>query len=284
MKLGLLGAGGAALLGACGGTKPSVLPAPVAGPEPPSAAAPSGPLHYRLRSPLIYVVERYDSLFYASMPGAPQGTAKRGILTVRPIPGRSNDLEVRLDSLMALEETRMTPAAVDSAIGSHWQFTLSPSGPKGPMLGGHPTILAGQIEAVVRLLFPPLPQGGLGDQDVWSDSTAYRLQLDAFDALESAARTSQAVPGTPSPAAGVTVEANERLSRSGTVTQAGQMMTLKGAGMRRLRYEFALDGWVIRLTARDSLDLTVTVGSGGETVPVRWRSTLIGRLRDLPIR
>ena len=61
-------------------------------------------------------------------------------------------------------------------------------------------------------------------------------------------------------------------------------MTLKGAGMRRLRYEFALDGWVIRLTARDSLDLTVTVGSGGETVPVRWRSTLIGRLRDLPIR
>jgi hypothetical protein len=38
------------------------------------------------------------------------------------------------------------------------------------------------------------------------------------------------------------------------------------------------------LTVRDSLDLVVTVDPGGETVPVRWRSTLIGRLRDLPLR
>ncbi len=285
MRLGLLGA--AALLGACGGARPSAPPAPVHGPEAaPLPAAPSGPLRYRLAGPLGYEVERYDSLFYASMPGAPQATAKRGILTVRPLAGRSNDVEVRLDSLVGLEDTRLTPGAVDSSIGSRWQFTLGPSGPNRTLLGGRPTILAGQIEAVIRLLFPQLPSAGLRGQDVWSDSTAYQLKLDAFDAFETVAQTSQTVPDTRSPGQGmaaVTVEANGRLSRSGTAMQAGQTMTLTGAGLRRMRYEFASEGWVRTLTARDSLDLVVAVG-GGERVPVRWRSTLIGRRRDLPLR
>jgi hypothetical protein len=288
VKLGLRGACALALLSACGGTKPSAPPAPVPGPEPaPVPPAPSSPLRYRLRGPLVYEIERYDSLFYASMPGAPQGTAKRSIVTVRPLSGRTNDVEVRLDSLVGLEDTRLTSTTIDSSIGSRWQFTLGPEGPKGIMLGAHPTILAGQIEAAIRLLFPQLPPDGLGKQAVWSDSTGYRLQLDAFDAFETAARTSQAVPGSPMPspgATGVTVEANERLSRSGTAVQAGQTMTLKGSGVRRVRYEFAPDGWVNALTAQDSLDLVVTVGPGGEAVPIRWRSTLIGRLRDLPLR
>lgn len=284
MRLGLVGACAIAVLGGCGGTHPSAPPTPVAGPEPTVApVVPRGPMHYRVRGPLVYEIERYDSLFYASMPGAPQATAKRGVLTVRQLPGRGNEIEVRVDSLVALEETRLALTAVDSTIGSHWQFTLSPAGPKGVMLGGHPTILAGQIEAIVRLLFPQLPQDGLKNLDTWGDSTSYRVQLDAFDAFESAARTSQAVPGTLPQGAGVTVEANERLARSGTAMQGGQTMTIRGAGLRRLRYEFVFDGWVGSLTAQDSLDLTVTVG-GGETVPVRWRSTLIGRLRDLPVR
>ena len=288
MRLNLRGACAAALLTGCGGTKPSAPPAPVPGPEPaPVPAAPSTPLRYRPRGPLAYEVERYDSLFYASMPGAPQASAKRGVLSVRPLPGRNNDLEVRLDSLVGLEETRLTPTAIDSSIGSRWQLTLGPTGPKGELLGGHRTILAGQIEATIRLLFPPLPSGGLRVQDAWADSSSYRVRVDAFDALETAVRASQAVPGPGAPSqgdAGVTVEANERLSRSGTTMQAGQTMTLKGAGLRRMRFEFAPDGWVRTLTVRDSLDLVVTVDPGGETVPVRWRSTLIGRLRDLPLR
>jgi hypothetical protein len=288
VRLGLPGACTVVLLGACGGTKPSAPPAPVPGPESaPVPAAPSGPLHYRLPGPLAYEVERYDSLFYASMPGAPQSTAKRGILTVRPLPGRSSEVEVRLDSLAGLEDTGLSPAAIDSSIGSRWQLTLGPAGPRGTMLGGHPTILSGQVEAIVRLLFPQLPPEGLRSLAVWADSTVYRLRLDAFDAFETAERTSQAVPAvqtTSQGTAGVTVEANERLARSGTAMQAGQTMTLKGTGLRRVRYVFAPGGWVSALTARDSLDLVVTVGGGGETVPVRWRSTLIGRARDLPLR
>ena len=138
MRLGLLGAFTIALLGACGGTRPAAPAAPVPEPGEPASAspAPSGPLRYRLRSPVAYEIERYDSLFYASMPGAPQATAKRGILIVRPLPGRSNEVEVRLDSLVGLEDTRLTPTAIDSSIGSRWQLTLGPTGPRGLMAGG----------------------------------------------------------------------------------------------------------------------------------------------------
>lgn len=248
------------------------------------AVVPSAPLRYGIRGPLTYELERYDTLFYASMPGAPQGTGKRAVLTVRSLPGRTNDVEVRLDSLVGLDDTRLTPATVDSTLGTRWQFTLGPAGPRSTMLGGHPTILSGQVEAIVRLLFPLLPRAGLRGQDIWSDSTAYRIQLDAFDALETAARSSQAVPGPGQGPPGVTVEASERLSRTGTAVQGGQTMTLRGDGLRRVRYQFATEGWVSALVARDSLDLVVTVGPGGETVPVRWRSTLVGRLRGLPVR
>ncbi len=287
MRPGFLGACAAALVGACAGTKGSAPPEPVSGAQPIAVpAAPSPPIHYRLRTPLVYEVERYDSLFYASMPGAPQATAKRAVLTALPLTSRGSDVEVRLDSLLALEDTRLTSTSVDSSVGRRWQFTLGPTGPKGVMLGGHPTILSGQIEAIVRLLFPQLPSEGLRSLDTWSDSTSYRVQLDAFDAFETAVRTSQSVPGVAQTGqgSGVSVEANERLTRTGTAMQAGQVMTLRGAGLRRLRYEFGSDGWVSALTARDSLDLVVTVGPAGETVPVRWRSTLIGRLRDLPVR
>lgn len=286
MRRSLLGAFTTVLLGGCGGPRPAAPVAPVPGPgdSAPVPSAPSGPLRYRAGSPVTYQIERYDSLFYASMPGAPQATAKRGILVVRPL-GRSGEVEVRLDSLAGLEDTRLTPTAIDSSLGSRWQLTLTPSGPQGPMSGGHPTILSGQVEAIIRLLFPQLPRNGLGSRDVWADSTGYRLQLDAFDSFETASRNSQTVPGAvvTQDAGGATVEAVERLSRRGTAMQGGQTMILKGTGLRRLRYEFSPSGWVRSLTARDSLELMVTIGQG-DTVAVRWRSTLIGSLRDLPLR
>lgn len=283
MRAWLLWASAAAWLGACGGTAPRGTPAPDPGPPPaPAPATPDRPLRYRLPGPLVYEIERYDTLFYASMPGAPEAAGKRGILTVRPLPGRTGEVEVRLDSLGALEETRLTRTALDSTIGTRWRLTLGPDGPKGGLLGGQPTILAGQAEALVRLLFPQLPPNGLRVRVVWTDSTAYRVRLDAFNAMESAARSSQAEPA--GVGIGVTVEANERLGRTGTAVQGGQPMTLSGTGLRRIRYVFAPDGWVRSFSARDSLDLRVTVGAGGAPVLVRWRATLTGRQRDLPLR
>lgn len=226
----------------------------------------------------MYELFRYDTLTYASMPGAPQASGKRAVLSVRPVPGRPAEAEIRLDSLEALEDSRITAESVDSGLGTRWQVILGPTGPRGSLLGGRRSIIPGQIESIVRLLFPRLPNEGLGDGISWSDSTSYRVQLDAFEATESAARSSRGAAGP----AGVLVEAEERLIRAGNAVQGGQPMTLHGTGTRWIRYEFAADGWLNKLSARDSLD--VVVGVTDQTIPVRWRSTLIARLRDIPAR
>lgn len=270
-----------AILGCGGGRTPPVRPAPEAGgvtPAAPRAATPTVPLSYRIRGPLVYELFRYDTLTYASMPGAPQASGKRAVLSVRPVPSRPAEAEIRLDSLEALEDSRITPEAIDSSLGTRWQVILGPTGPLGSLLGGRRLIIPGQIEAIVRLLFPRLPNDGLSDGVFWNDSTSYRVQLDAFEATESAARSSRGVSGP----AGVLVEADEQLIRSGNAVQGGQPMTLRGTGTRRINYEFAADGWLNNLSARDSLD--VVVGVTDQTIPVRWRSTLIARLRDIPPR
>jgi hypothetical protein len=188
---------------------------------------------------------------------------------------------VRLDSVVALEDTRLSTQAIDSSLGTRWQVILGPAGPMGSLMGGRRMIIPGQIEAIVRLLFPQLPSGGLLEESAWSDSTSYRIQLDAFDASESAARTSRSTAGSAA-SPGLAVSATERLVRTGTAMQGGQPMTLQGTGARELSYEFATDGWLTNLTARDSLDVVVAVTD--QTIPVRWRSTLIARLRDIPPR
>lgn len=214
------------------------------------------------------------------MPGAPQTTGKRGVLTVRPVPGRTIEAEVRLDSLEALEDTRLSRATIDSSLGTRWQVRLGPSGPRGSLLGGRRMIVLGQVESILRLLFPQLPENGVRDGESWRDSSAYRVHLDAFEANESASRSSRAASG-PGGDGHLVIEASERLARTGSASQAGQMMTLQGDGARRVSYEFAAEGWVRRLTARDSLDLVVTITPAGQTIPVRWRSTLVARLRDV---
>ncbi len=284
MNRSLLVAATAAIVGCGGGPAPATRPAPEPGAPPPSAPSgptPIGPVRYRLRGPLVYELFRYDTLVYATMPGAPEASGKRAVLMVRPVPGRTIEAEVRLDSLEALEDTRLSAQAIDSSLGTRWQVILGPAGPTGSLMGGRRMIIPGQIEAIVRLLFPQLPPTGLREESAWSDSSTYRIQLDAFDASESAARASRAAAGSAG-SPGLVVEATERLVRTGTAMQGGQPMTLQGTGARRLRYEFAFDGWLTNLTARDSLDMVVAVTD--QTIPVRWRSTLIARLRDTPLR
>lgn len=272
-------------IAACGGSAgPQAAPAPEPGAPPITVpTAPAAPVRYRLRGPLQYDVARYDTLTYETMPGAPQISDKRAVLTVRPTSARNTpEVEILLDSVAALNESRLAAPVIDSSLGTRWQVILTPTGPRGLLLGGRPTILSGQIEEIARLLFPQLPLNGVRAADTWSDSTGYRLRLDAFDSFESAARTSRAAPAMNVAAAtegAVTVEAVDRLSRTGTAAQGGQTMTLRGSGLRRTTYDFTPDGWVGSLVARDSLDLIVTISPDGQTVPVRWRSTLTVQVR-----
>ena len=277
MKSGAVLLAGAALLG-CGAGRRTAAPAPPV--ETPSRAMVSAaftPLHYRVRAPLVYEIARYDSLSYE-----PQGNEtaqvsdKTGLLLVRPGTGREGGrLEIVLQTIAAGPGTSLAVSSLDSAAGARWRLNLGPSGPEGAPTGEPASVLAEQMRVIGGLLFPQLPRDGIQLGDAWSDSASYRVRVDAFDAVESAARTSEAK----SAASGVRVEATERLSRSGGTSQGGQMMSLSGGGARWLSYDFASPGLVTSLWARDSLALRVRVEATGQIIPVRWRSTLTARLR-----
>lgn len=100
--------------------------------------------------------------------------------------------------------------------------------------------------------------------------------MDAFEATESSVRSSRAEA---SDSAGLVVTAMEQLTRSGTTTQGGQTMALRGSGQRTIHYVFAPEGWVRSLSARDSLELVVTVTPAGQSIPVMWRSTILAQVR-----
>jgi len=266
--LAAVGCGGGA------GTPPAPRPAPPG--RAAAEAAPSGPLRATLRAPLAYEVARYDSLTYSG-PGAgpPQISGKLGVLSVRQA---GSHLEITLDSLEAAPGSRLSRPAADSAVGARWQGPLSSTGAAGPLTATRRTITAEQMGEIARLLLPSLPKDGRS-ADSWSDSSSYAIQMDAFDAVESAAGRSRAAPIAKERGAGLAVTVEQQLTRTGHATQAGQEMTMKAAGRRLVTYELGPDGWVRSLAGRDSLEIRVTVSVTGQVIPVQWRTNFSARLR-----
>lgn len=262
---------------ACGsGPRTATAPAPRASATEPRGvvAAPSARILYQLKAPLNYEIRRYDSIAFQSInAGVPQVTGRRAYLSVRPDGGR---VQIVMDSIVGVLGQRITASALDSARDARFELRLSSTGPSGSLKTNLETVLVGQIAAGVRLLFPQLPENGVGSGDVWGDSTSYEVRLDAFEATETAARESKATRGG---AGGVRVEGIERLTRKGSAKQGGREMGLSGSGVRQVTYDLASEGWVSFLIARDSLDLIVTVLDSPAPIPVRWRSTIIARLR-----
>ena len=269
--------------GACGGgprTATSPTPLPAAGGNVSAsgtATSPDARIAYSLKQPVAYEVSRYDSIAFQNIgSGAPQVTGRRARLLVTPDGGK---VQVSLDSVVGVLGQRLAPSALDSARGARVEVRMNQDGPSGDLRLSPKTVLVGQLGSVVRLLFPQLPKNGARAGDAWGDSTSYPVHLDAFEATETAARESRASKGT---AGGVRVEGIERLTRKGSATQGGRAMTLSGSGVRQVTYDLAPEGWVSFLIARDSLDLRVIVPDSPDPIPVRWRSTIVARLRGTP--
>jgi len=275
-----LGACAAALgCGSGAGTPPAPRPAAQAAA---AEAFPAGGFRYRFRAPLAYDITRYDSLGFSG-PGAgpPQISGKLAVLRVQPSGGR---LDIFLDSLAPAPGSRLARPAQDSALGARWQLPFSPKGLSGTIAANRRTIAVEQIGEIVRLLVPTLPGDGLKAEDVWSDSTSYSIEVDAFQALETAIRRSRAGPLGRAQGAVPPVTVEEELTRTGSATQAGQGMTMTARGRRQVSYELAPEGWVRSLAGRDSLEIRVTVTATGQAIPVHWRTTFSARLRAPPNR
>jgi len=268
-----------AALGCGGGQRTAPPPTPRPGaPAPSVAEPPSGArIQYRIRSPLRYEISRYDSLFFLGTGSTPQITGRRAMVTVRQDGSR---FQVTLDSLAGVLGPRLAPSAIDSTRGTRWEARASSSGPSGPYRSTRNTVLVGQVGAAIALLYPQLPQDGVRIGEVWDDSTSYLVRLDAFESIETAARASRAVAGAAPKS--VRIEVVESLTRTGKAIQGGREMGLAGSGVRRVLYDLAAEGWITMVQAQDSLDLRVTVPDSPDPIPVRWRSTVIARLRGLP--
>ena len=268
-------------LAGCGGGQSAVPPpTPRPGGAVPTGSggtvAPAARLQFRQRAALRYEIFRYDSLQFLSTPdNPPQVTGRYALVTVRADGGR---VVVALDSVSATQGARLARSTVDSAKGVRWEVRLTGTGPSGELKHNRTSILLGQVEAALRLLFPQLPSNGVSGGDAWADSATYQVRLDAFDTRESASRRSTAriAPGS----GGISIDAEEQVRREGGAVQGGRPMALAGGGLRRVSYSFAGAGWVSALRASDSLELRVTMTEGSLNIPVRWRTTVVARLRD----
>ena len=271
--------GALAALGCGGGQRTAPPPTPRPGAPVPSVSEPvtGARIQYRIRSPLRYEISRYDSLFFLGTGSTPQITGRRAMVTVRQDGSR---LQVTLDSLAGVLGPRVAQSALDSTRGVRWEARTTVSGPSEPFRSTRNTVLIGQVGATVALLYPQLPQEGVRVGEAWNDSTSYPIRLDAFESLETAARNSRAVAGAAPKS--VRIEVVETLTRTGKANQGGREMGLVGSGVRRVLYDLSADGWITMVQAKDSLDLRVTVPDSPAPIPVRWRSTMIARLRGLP--
>jgi hypothetical protein len=277
----------AALFAACSsGTTanpPSNAPAPKPGkPEAPApTSAGRGPsVSYRPIRAAAYRLERHDSLTLEYPGGGTQEQVRDRVAFLHVAvaeTGTPGALKVAivLDSLQALESGQpASPDSVLAARGTRWTATLSSSGGLGPLTSDRTGTLPDELTGRLRLLFPALPAGGVREGMAWTDTTEYRLTADAFPGTERAVTTYTAATSNASDShKAITLQSTGSYQRSGTRTQADQELQMTASGTRRGQHVFDLDGILVSAQGNDVGDMTITVPTVGQTVPVKQRGS-----------
>jgi len=260
---------------------PAPTPAPRAGePAPPAPTTPGhGPaVAYKPLRAGAYRLERHDSLTLQYPGGATQEQVRDRVaylhVTVAEAsaPGTFN-VTILLDSLQALESGQ--PVSPDSALaarGTHWTATLTSTGGLGPLAADKQGTLPDELTGRLRLLFPALPAGGVREGMEWGDTTEYRLTADAFPGTERAVTTYKAIASDAS-RKGITLQSTGSYQRTGTRTQADQELEMSATGTRRQSHLLGYDGILVSAEGNDVGDMTITVPTVGQTVPVQQRGT-----------
>jgi hypothetical protein len=276
----------AALLTACGSGTTANPPAPNPAPKPgepaPSPTTPGrGPaVAYKPVRAVAYRLERHDSLTLQYPGGATQEQVRDRVaflhVTVAEAPTAGTfAVTVLLDSLQAQENSQ--PVSPDSALaarGTRWTATLSSTGGLGPLTADKQGTLPDELTGRLRLLFPALPAGGVRDGMEWTDTTEYRLTADAFPGVERAVTTYKATASdAPGVQKGITLQSTGSYERTGRRTQADQELEMAATGTRRQSHVFALDGMLTSAQGNDAGDMTITVPTVGQTVPVKQRGS-----------
>ena len=67
----------------------------------------------------------------------------------------------------------------------------------------------------------------------------------------------------------ITLQSSGSYDRTGTRTQADQELQMKGTGTRQGLHQLGLDGSLVSAQGHESGDMTITVPTVGQTVPVK---------------
>jgi hypothetical protein len=275
----------AALVAACSSGTTANPPESQPAPEPGAAEAPAptAPGHgpavvYRPLRSTGYRLERHDSLTLEYQGGASQEQVRDRIayLHVAVAEGTGPGglvVTIVLDSLQALENGQpASPDSVLAARGTRWTATLTSSGGLGSLTPDKAGTLPEELTGRLRLLFPALPAGGVRTGMAWTDTTEYQLTADAFPGSERAVTTYDAEDAGGG-RKGITHHSTGTYQRSGTQTQADQKLEMTASGTRRGQHVLGLDGMLVSAQGNDAGDMTITVPSVGQTVPVKQRGS-----------
>jgi hypothetical protein len=273
----------ATLLAGCGGSTAgnTPTPTPARAPGDSAAPAPTTPGHgpaviYKTVRNAAYRLERHDSLSLQYPGGATQEQARdriaylRVTLTESPTPG-AYQVAIVLDSLQAFENGQPgSPDSIAAARGTRWTATLSTTGGLGALTPDRTGTLPDELTGRLRLLFPALPAGGVREGMEWTDTTEYHLTADAFPGSERAVTTYHAEASeAPGMRKGISLRSDGSYDRKGTRNQGDQELQMQATGTRQGAHVLGLDGVLISARGTEAGDMTITVPTVGQTVPVK---------------
>jgi hypothetical protein len=281
MRRALLILAGVALAG-CGSATSSGggpnAPTPEPGPPNPAVPAPSGGITYKPVRDASYALERHDSLTIQLPGGASQQQFidRTAFLRVAIAPDTAGyAATIVLDSLQAA--VGGVPAIPDSVIptrGARWTASLTPEGRLSLLRADRTTTLVDQLGSNLRSLFPSLPAGGVKPGLEWTDTTEVPMRVDAFNATERSRTTYHAAESDdPRAKKAVKLESTGSYQRVGTGTQYDQEMEMTASGTRTAVYYINPDGTLASARGSDAGDLTITIPTVGQTVPVKQAGT-----------
>jgi hypothetical protein len=279
-----------AVLAGCGGGSTyagTPAPAPKPGGSATPAPVPTTPgrgaaVAYKPVRNAAYRLERHDSLSLQYPGGATQEQVRDRIAFLRVTldDAATPDayvVTIVLDSLWAMENGQpVSPDSVAAARGARWTATLSTSAGLGALTPDRTGTLPDELTGRLRLLFPALPAGGVRDGMGWTDTTEYHLTADAFPGSERVVTSYHATTSdAPGMRKGITLRSDGSYARTGTRSQGGQELAMTGTGTRRGDHVLGLDGVLISAHGSEAGDMTITVPTVGQTVPVKQSGSFV---------
>ena len=253
-------------------------PEPTA-PRPGGGPAPTrGGISYAPVRDAAYALERHDSLTIQLPGGATQQQLidRTAYLRVSLVPDTTGyAATITLDSVQAA--VGGVPASPDSVLparGTHSTARLTPDGRLSALKADRSTTVGDQVGSTLRTLFPSLPPGGVTAGMSWTDTTDVPIRADAFDATERSITNYHATDSDdPRAKKALKLESTGQYQRTGKGSQYDQQMEMTASGSRRAVHYLNSDGTLAVAHGNDAGDLTITIPSVGQTVPVKQAGT-----------